>query len=179
MLCVSCPAAGDWLQGPYVYHLYEHYGFSVRDIGRLFIMGFGSSAVFGTLAGAMADYRLAPAAQDISSVHNTHSGESTFQSSMQATASAAAYRSAACHDITPATAAPCVCAPCNPTHPASELNAATAPCLSAAQGPQASSAAVRCHLQPVLRHKAQLRLLGPYVWPAPRRHRNIPPVLRF
>lgn len=40
-----------------MYHLYEHYGFSVRDIGRLFIMGFGSSAVFGTLAGAMADYR--------------------------------------------------------------------------------------------------------------------------
>lgn len=51
------PAAGDWLQGPYVYHLYEHYGFSVRDIGRLFIMGFGSSAVFGTVAGAMADRR--------------------------------------------------------------------------------------------------------------------------
>lgn len=48
-------AAGDWLQGPYVYHLYEYYGYSVRDIGRLFIMGFGSSAVFGTLAGAMAD----------------------------------------------------------------------------------------------------------------------------
>jgi hypothetical protein len=42
-------------QGPYVYHLYEHYGFSVRDIGRLFIMGFGGSAVFGTIVGAMAD----------------------------------------------------------------------------------------------------------------------------
>jgi hypothetical protein len=37
--------------------LYEHYGYSVRDIGRLFIMGFGSSAVFGTVAGAMADRR--------------------------------------------------------------------------------------------------------------------------
>ena len=55
--CATTMLAGDWLQGPYVYHLYEHYGFSVRDIGRLFIMGFGSSAVFGTLAGAMADYR--------------------------------------------------------------------------------------------------------------------------
>lgn len=54
---VDAAAAGDWLQGPYVYHLYEHYGFSVRDIGRLFIMGFGSSAVFGTLAGAMTDKR--------------------------------------------------------------------------------------------------------------------------
>jgi hypothetical protein len=61
LLCLCVPA-GDWLQGPYVYHLYEHYGFSVRDIGRLFIMGFGSSAVFGTLAGAMADYRCAGAA---------------------------------------------------------------------------------------------------------------------
>jgi hypothetical protein len=58
-ICRLPVAAGDWLQGPYVYHLYEYYGFSVRDIGRLFIMGFGSSAVFGTLAGAMADYRCA------------------------------------------------------------------------------------------------------------------------
>eukprot|EP00775_Hariotina_reticulata_P009733 gene9733-9891_t len=54
----SLMMAGDWLQGPYVYHLYEHYGFPVRDIGRLFIMGFGSSAVFGTLAGIMADRRM-------------------------------------------------------------------------------------------------------------------------
>lgn len=51
----SSPPAGDWLQGPYVYHLYEHYGFSVRDIGRLFIAGFGSSAVLGTVVGALAD----------------------------------------------------------------------------------------------------------------------------
>ena len=47
--------AGDWLQGPYVYRLYEHYDYGVRDIGRLFIMGFASSAVFGTVAGALAD----------------------------------------------------------------------------------------------------------------------------
>lgn len=38
-----------------MYHLYEHYGFSVRDIGRLFIAGFGSSAVLGTVVGALAD----------------------------------------------------------------------------------------------------------------------------
>eukprot|EP00878_Enallax_costatus_P027571 GHUV01029702.1.p1 GENE.GHUV01029702.1~~GHUV01029702.1.p1 ORF type:complete len:268 (+),score=38.84 GHUV01029702.1:1126-1929(+) len=55
VIVFSLMMAGDWLQGPYVYHLYEYYGYSVRDIGRLFIMGFGSSAVFGTLAGAMAD----------------------------------------------------------------------------------------------------------------------------
>ena len=50
----SC-AAGDWLQGPYVYALYQHYNFSRGDIGRLFIAGFGSSMVFGTVVGALAD----------------------------------------------------------------------------------------------------------------------------
>ena len=48
-------AAGDWLQGPYVYALYQHYGFDRGDIGRLFIAGFGSSAVFGTIVGSLAD----------------------------------------------------------------------------------------------------------------------------
>lgn len=48
-------AAGDWLQGPYVYALYEHYGFSRGEIGRLFIAGFGSSMVFGTAMGTLAD----------------------------------------------------------------------------------------------------------------------------
>ncbi|GAB4815724.1 hypothetical protein N2152v2_002770 [Parachlorella kessleri] len=47
--------AGDWLQGPYVYALYEHYGFKVGDIGRLFIAGFGSSMIFGTIVGGLAD----------------------------------------------------------------------------------------------------------------------------
>ena len=48
-------AAGDWLQGPYIYALYEHYGYRVGDIGRLFIAGFGSSMLFGTIVGALAD----------------------------------------------------------------------------------------------------------------------------
>eukprot|EP00197_Chlamydomonas_leiostraca_P000546 CAMPEP_0202886740 /NCGR_PEP_ID=MMETSP1391-20130828/42328_1 /ASSEMBLY_ACC=CAM_ASM_000867 /TAXON_ID=1034604 /ORGANISM="Chlamydomonas leiostraca, Strain SAG 11-49" /LENGTH=483 /DNA_ID=CAMNT_0049570015 /DNA_START=113 /DNA_END=1564 /DNA_ORIENTATION=+ len=51
----SMAMAGDWLQGPYIYALYEHYGYKVGDIGRLFIAGFGSSMVFGTLVGALAD----------------------------------------------------------------------------------------------------------------------------
>jgi hypothetical protein len=46
---------GDWLQGPYVYALYSHYGFGVKDIGRLFIAGFGSSMLVGTVIGSMAD----------------------------------------------------------------------------------------------------------------------------
>ena len=47
--------AGDWLQGPYVYALYQHYGFDKGSIGRLFVAGFGSSMVFGTFVGGMAD----------------------------------------------------------------------------------------------------------------------------
>jgi hypothetical protein len=46
-------AAGDWLQGPYVYALYQHYGYSTGDIGKLFIAGFGSSMIFGTVVGSM------------------------------------------------------------------------------------------------------------------------------
>lgn len=45
----------DWMQGPYVYALYDHYGFSHQDIATLFIMGFGSSMVFGTFVGGLAD----------------------------------------------------------------------------------------------------------------------------
>ena len=58
---IFCPsdivlvAAGDWLQGPYVYALYQFYGFDRGDIGRLFIGGFASSMLFGTLAGSLAD----------------------------------------------------------------------------------------------------------------------------
>lgn len=45
----------DWLQGPYVYALYNHYGFTKGQIGQLFIVGFGSSLVFGTFVGGFAD----------------------------------------------------------------------------------------------------------------------------
>ena len=47
--------AADWLQGPYVYALYSHYGFSIGQIALLFIVGFGSSLVFGTVVGSMSD----------------------------------------------------------------------------------------------------------------------------
>jgi MFS family permease len=47
--------AGDWLQGPYVYALYEHYGYGIADIGVLFIAGFGSSMLFGTFVGSACD----------------------------------------------------------------------------------------------------------------------------
>ena len=45
----------DWLQGPYVYALYTQYGYDKKAIGQLFIAGFGSSALFGTIIGSFAD----------------------------------------------------------------------------------------------------------------------------
>ncbi|CAM6117418.1 unnamed protein product [Calypogeia fissa] len=51
----SLMMAGDWMQGPYVYALYDHYGYSEGDIGQLFIAGFGSSMLFGTIVGSLAD----------------------------------------------------------------------------------------------------------------------------
>jgi hypothetical protein len=38
-----------------VYYLYSQYGFDKGDIGRLFIAGFGSSMLFGTIVGSLAD----------------------------------------------------------------------------------------------------------------------------
>ena len=48
-------AASDWLQGPYVYALYDAYGYSQHEIAVLFVAGFGSSMVFGSFVGGMAD----------------------------------------------------------------------------------------------------------------------------
>ncbi|ERN10780.1 hypothetical protein AMTRI_Chr09g19390 [Amborella trichopoda] len=55
LVVYSLMMAGDWLQGPYVYFLYSQYGFSKGEIGRLFIAGFGSSMLFGTVVGSLAD----------------------------------------------------------------------------------------------------------------------------
>jgi Na+/melibiose symporter-like transporter len=46
----------DWLQGPYVYALYDAYGYSQHDIAILFVAGFGSSMIFGSFVGGMADW---------------------------------------------------------------------------------------------------------------------------
>lgn len=47
--------ASDWLQGPYVYALYEHYGHDKNAIAVLYIAGFVSSMLFGTFMGSLAD----------------------------------------------------------------------------------------------------------------------------
>ncbi|CAE8678944.1 unnamed protein product [Polarella glacialis] len=45
----------DWLQGPYVYSLYEAYGFSKHEIAQLFVAGFASAFAFSFFIGAVAD----------------------------------------------------------------------------------------------------------------------------
>lgn len=45
----------DWLQGPFVYALYQGYGIDREHNGYLFVAGFGASAVFGTIVGSLAD----------------------------------------------------------------------------------------------------------------------------
>lgn len=45
----------DWLQGPYVYKLYAHYGYASNQIALLYVVGFASSVVFGTATGPLAD----------------------------------------------------------------------------------------------------------------------------
>lgn len=45
----------DWLQGPYVYRLYANYGFGNSEIAFLYVIGFASSGIFGTLTGPFAD----------------------------------------------------------------------------------------------------------------------------
>jgi MFS family permease len=47
--------SADWLQGPYVYILYESYGFKKEEIAKLFISGSVSSLIFGTFLGSLAD----------------------------------------------------------------------------------------------------------------------------
>jgi hypothetical protein len=73
-------SASDWMQGPYVYALYDRYGFSIHDIGILFITGFGSSMLFGTFIGSLSDKLLVLSLLFILCIYiNTHTcGFTTF-----------------------------------------------------------------------------------------------------
>uniref|UniRef100_A0A1I8B3X6 MFS domain-containing protein n=1 Tax=Meloidogyne hapla TaxID=6305 RepID=A0A1I8B3X6_MELHA len=70
LLVYGLAVAGDWLQGPHVYALYQSYDLTKHQIGLLeklkitfslnilellFIAGFGSSLIFGTFVGSFAD----------------------------------------------------------------------------------------------------------------------------
>ena len=45
----------EWLQGPYLYKLYSHYGFIDTQIAVIYVCGFASSVLFGTYTGFLAD----------------------------------------------------------------------------------------------------------------------------
>jgi MFS family permease len=47
--------SADWLQGPYMYALYKEHDLDRSQISLLFVMGYLSSAVFGTIAGSFGD----------------------------------------------------------------------------------------------------------------------------
>jgi len=47
--------AADWLQGPYVYALYDSYGYTREENAQLFVCGFGASFLFGTFVAGFAD----------------------------------------------------------------------------------------------------------------------------
>lgn len=52
---VSLVYLGDWLQGSYQYPLFKQAGYSLDYIALFFVVGFSSSAVFGTIVGSFAD----------------------------------------------------------------------------------------------------------------------------
>lgn len=56
MIVYLLATLSDWLQGPYVYALYSDYGYEQHDIAVLFVAGFGSSMIFGSFVGGMADW---------------------------------------------------------------------------------------------------------------------------
>mmetsp|Transcript_8659 Transcript_8659/g.22393 ORF Transcript_8659/g.22393 Transcript_8659/m.22393 type:complete len:450 (+) Transcript_8659:55-1404(+) len=45
----------DWLQGPYLYRLYERYGYLQQQIAALYAVGYVAAMVSGPLLGGMAD----------------------------------------------------------------------------------------------------------------------------
>jgi len=55
MLAYSCSIAAECMQGPYVYKLFSFYGLSKSEIGTLFVAGYFSSMLFGTIVTGLAD----------------------------------------------------------------------------------------------------------------------------
>ncbi|NXA43832.1 MFSD5 protein, partial [Eudromia elegans] len=47
--------AADWLQGPYLYKLYQHYRFLEGQIAIIYVCGFASSVLFGLVSTSLVD----------------------------------------------------------------------------------------------------------------------------
>ena len=46
---------GDWIQGGFLYALYAEYGYSMRHIGFIFVIGYASAMTVGTYVSALGD----------------------------------------------------------------------------------------------------------------------------
>lgn len=55
LIAFSLATFADWLQGPYLYKLYKDYSYTDDVIAKLYIVGFISSCIFGTVVGHLAD----------------------------------------------------------------------------------------------------------------------------
>jgi len=55
LIILGLVQSADWLQGPYVYALYQHYNFSIEQIALLFVVGYGAAGTQGVVVGALAD----------------------------------------------------------------------------------------------------------------------------
>lgn len=53
----ACATFGDWIQGGFLYALYAEYGYTMRQIGLIFVVGYGSAATVGTYVSALGDTR--------------------------------------------------------------------------------------------------------------------------
>ena len=53
----ACATFGDWIQGGFLYALYAEYGYTMRQIGLIFVGGSGSAATVGTFVSALGDTR--------------------------------------------------------------------------------------------------------------------------
>ena len=55
VLVYATATFADWPQGAYFYDVYDEYGFSRSTIQAFFVIGFLSSALFGTVVASLAD----------------------------------------------------------------------------------------------------------------------------
>jgi len=55
LIILGLVQSADWLQGPYVYALYQYYNFSIEQIALLFVVGYGAAGTQGVFVGALAD----------------------------------------------------------------------------------------------------------------------------
>jgi len=57
LVCYLTSTSADWVQGPYVYALYDSYGYTKNENAFLFVAGFGTSMIFGAFIGALSDQK--------------------------------------------------------------------------------------------------------------------------